>query len=63
MGEPVTLYAPDGSTLIVYGMAQLAVWVEQGFSLTPPETEPVKEPEPPPAPKPPAKGTGKRPKL
>lgn len=64
MGEPVTLYAPDGSTLVVYGLAQQAVEEAKGYSRTPPGapvpgllaesvvTEPAElssEPEPEPA--------------
>jgi len=36
MGEPITLYAPDGSEIVVYGNAQKAVMEAEGCSLTPP---------------------------
>jgi hypothetical protein len=36
MGQPVTLYAPDGQEVTVYGPAQRAGLEAQGYTATPP---------------------------
>lgn len=41
MGQPITLYDPDGTPVTVYGRAQAAVMLEQGFLETPPAAEVV----------------------
>ena len=44
MGQPITLYDPDGDPVTVYGQAQAALMVEQGFTLAPPPVADSDEP-------------------